>query len=262
MSDPTPDDAGAARAPVRRRSRRWIFWTVVGCLVGLILVGLLLPMRRCAREAARRSQCMLNLREIGMALREYVERHGHLPPAHTVDGDGRPLHSWRTLILPYLGERKLFESIDLTKPWDDPANARARARMPQVYRCPSSDAAPNVTAYVAVVSPEGCFRPDGSLPLAEIPAAAHDTLLVIEVAQSRAVPWMAPDDIDADEFLTMGADGSVTSHHGGGITPVVFADGACQPLFLSGTDGLSVERRRAMLTTAADSPPEDPRADP
>lgn len=252
MDDPPADDV-TAKAPRRRRG--WPWWIVVAGLSCLVVVGLLLPARRCAREAARRSACTNNMREIVRALRAYAARHGSLPPAHTVDDAGRPLHSWRTLILPFLGERALLESIDLTKPWDDPANAAARGRIPQVYRCPSASTEPGPTTYVAVVAAAGCFRPAGAMTEADLVAAAHDTLMVIEVPESRSVHWMAPSDIDADEFLRMGAGAGTVSHHAGAITMAAFADGAVRPLLLSGRDGLALERRRAFLTMAADSPP-------
>ena len=55
----------------------------------------------------------------------YEQAYNALPPAYTVDANGRPLHSWRTLILPYLEQESLYQTIDLSKPWNDPANARA-----------------------------------------------------------------------------------------------------------------------------------------
>src|SRR5258708_3361414 len=70
-------------------------------IIGL-LIGLLLPAPRSARPAARRAQCNNNLKQIALALQNYEQAHKALPPAYTVDAEGRPLHSWRTLILPYL----------------------------------------------------------------------------------------------------------------------------------------------------------------
>ena len=84
---------------------------------------------------------MSNLHQISIALQLYAAAHGGLPPAYTTDADGKPLHSWRTLILPYLEHQQLYESIDLAKPWDDPANAEACKAALSVYQCPSTLAA-------------------------------------------------------------------------------------------------------------------------
>src|SRR5262245_52541441 len=82
---------------------------VIGVL-GL-LVALLLPaFPRTAREAARRMQCGNHLKQIGLALQTYHDVYGSLPPAYIADASGKPLHSWRVLILPFLGERSLYEA--------------------------------------------------------------------------------------------------------------------------------------------------------
>src|SRR4051794_16138712 len=63
-----------------------------------VLLALLLPATRSTRGAARRSQCVNNLKQIALALHSYEQAHKALPPAYTVDAQGRRLHSWRTLI--------------------------------------------------------------------------------------------------------------------------------------------------------------------
>ena len=93
---------------------------LLGC--GGILVALLLPAVSAAREAARRTQCMNHLKQVALALHNYHDVFQAFPPAYTVDEDGKPLHSWRTLILPYLEQAALYEQIDLSKPWDAPEN--------------------------------------------------------------------------------------------------------------------------------------------
>ena len=86
----------------------------------VVLIALMLPAMRSAREPARRTQCRYNLKQIGLALHEYEQAFGVLPPAYTVDAEGKRLQSWRVLILPYLDQAALYKLIDLTKPWDDP----------------------------------------------------------------------------------------------------------------------------------------------
>ncbi|MEM7313616.1 MAG: DUF1559 domain-containing protein, partial [Planctomycetota bacterium] len=65
--------------------------------------------------------CHSNLTRIGQAMSQYVKEKGHYPPAYVTDDNGKPLYSWRVLLLPYLGEDRLHTQFDLTKAWDDPA---------------------------------------------------------------------------------------------------------------------------------------------
>ena len=53
------------------------------------------------------------MKEIVMAIEEYKGKNGHYPPAYIADGNGKPLHSWRVLILPFLGYDGLYKSIQL-----------------------------------------------------------------------------------------------------------------------------------------------------
>ncbi len=71
-----------------------------------ILAGLLLPAVQAAREAARRVQCSNNLKQIGLALHNYNAAYKSLPPPYTVDANGQKLHSWRTLILPFIEQKR------------------------------------------------------------------------------------------------------------------------------------------------------------
>src|SRR5690606_31743937 len=121
-----------------------------------------------ARGPARGAQCLNNLKNIGLAVLNYEAAYGALPPAYTVDAEGQPLHSWRTLLLPYLDQASLYERIDLSKPWDDPANAVAFETIIEVYQCPNLNPESNLTTYAAMVGPDACFLPTESRRLDEI----------------------------------------------------------------------------------------------
>src|SRR5437868_918460 len=62
------------------------------------------------------------LQTVGRALRTYHELHGHLPPAVVRDANGRPLYSWRVLLLPYLEDGDRFAGFRTDEPWDSPRN--------------------------------------------------------------------------------------------------------------------------------------------
>jgi len=171
-----------------------------------VLVALLLPSQRGSREAARRMHCANNLKRIALALQSYESTYHCLPPAYTVDAAGKPLHSWRTLILPFMeGKRALYEQIDLSKPWDDPANRVAANSGVLVYRCPSGATGCNETTYLAIVAPGGCFKPTDSRPIAQVTDRKDLTLMVIDVPDEHAVHWMSPTDASEELVLSLGA---------------------------------------------------------
>lgn len=76
------------------------------------------------------------LRQIADAIRSYHDAHGVLPPAVVRGPDGTPWHSWRTLLLPYLGEesRALHAEYRFSEPWNSSHNRRLLSRCPKVYR--------------------------------------------------------------------------------------------------------------------------------
>ncbi len=205
-----------SETPVRQRGtlgRRLAELLTVVAIIG-ILVALLLPAVRTSREPARRTQCANNLKQIALALQNYESVYHSLPPAYTVDTEGKPLHSWRTLILPYVEQKSLYDRIDLSKPWDDPANKEVRETTLAVYQCPSAVCPPGHTTYLAVVAPGGCFRPAGPRKLSEITDSRDLTLMVVDVDPDHGVPWMSPSDADEQWLLQLG-DPARLPHPGG-----------------------------------------------
>jgi prepilin-type N-terminal cleavage/methylation domain-containing protein/prepilin-type processing-associated H-X9-DG protein len=239
----------ATRRPAGGRGFTLVEFLVVVAII-VLLIALLLPARRTAREAARRAQCVNNLKQIARAILAYQDEHQALPPAYTVGPDGRPLHSWRTLVLPYLEQRSLYDSIDLSKPWDDPANARARETALAVFQCPSgtqalrgTQAPPNATTYLASVGLESALAPVRARPLSEVTDGLASTFLVIEVGEEDAVPWMAPTDADEALIRKIGPESKLP--HPGGVNAALL-DGSAH--FYKAT--MPAERRRALITIA------------
>jgi hypothetical protein len=233
----------APSAPKQNRLFGCFTWlTILG--IGAVVVFFMLPAYRRAPEAARRSQCKNNLKMIGIALHNYENDYGTFPPAYTVDADGKPLHSWRTLILPYLDQHGLYNSIDLAKPWNDPINAAAFAGSKvREYSCPSDRLPPNHTTYLANAARHGCFRNREPLKISQISDGMSDTLMVIEVPLDWSVLWMSPQDADEALILSIGAD-SKLPHTGG--SHVLLCDGAIR--FLS--NGTPAATRRALISVA------------
>ncbi|HVX64806.1 MAG TPA: DUF1559 domain-containing protein [Pirellulales bacterium] len=206
---------------------------VVGMLVcGGVLLALLLPAVQTAREAARRSQCTNNLKQIGLALQNYHDVYGAFPPAYLADEDGKPMHSWRVLILPFLEQKPLYDRYRFDEPWDGPNNRLLAASMPTVFRCASEQPSPpGVTSYVGVSGPGAIF--DGAKPTAifSINDGTSNTLMVVEFAGNN-IQWLEPRDLDASQLTAVvnAPDGvNISSEHPGGAN-ALFADGHVQLL--------------------------------
>jgi hypothetical protein len=201
-----------------KSKRRWMP-SLIGVLAVLgviaMLIGLLIPARRGTGEPGRANTCRNNIRNVILALVQYESAHGELPPAYTVDAEGKPLHSWRTLILPFLDQHSLYEKIDLTKPWDDPANQAARDASVELYQCPSAGCPPTHTVYFAMVGPDRCLRPGEPRKLAEITDDHGLTLMIAEGDTADAVHWMSP--VDAAEPTLLNLKQARRLAHPGGV---------------------------------------------
>ncbi len=108
-----------------------------------LLAGLLLPAVQSARESARRTTCMNNLRNHALALANYHASHMRLPPGRNsgrLSPEGPILgYSWAAYILPHLEQVPLSRSLDFQLPWNAPANKKAVETQLVLFQCPSSE---------------------------------------------------------------------------------------------------------------------------
>ena len=200
---------------------------VAGVCVIAILVALLLPAIQAARSAARRSQSMNNLKQIGLALHMYHDTHKSFPPAYVADAAGKPLYSWRVLILPYIEQNGLYEQFDKTKAWDAPENIGISSMMISVYHSPSdSSLAPNGTNYFCFMGPNTAFPKDKAISFNEMTDGSSNTLVAIET-KGIAGSWAAPIDIDVATIQPVlgNAPGQIQPCYPGG-TNIGLADGS------------------------------------
>jgi prepilin-type processing-associated H-X9-DG protein len=240
VSPPAAQGTGAGTAIL-------IVVLVAAVLVGLLVCGgaaLLLPAVQSAREAARRSQCTNHLKQIVVALHNYHDTYGRFPSAVITDKDGRPMHSWRVAILPFLEQKPLYDQYDFNQPWDSPKN-RALAGIPMgVYQCPSANnPTPTETNYVMIVG-KGTIGglPNEKVGMADITDGTVNTILVVEVV-GTGIQWMEPKDLSIEELAARLNDGSakcISSRHPGGAN-VAMADGSVR--FLSNATDAQTLRR-------------------
>ncbi|MGQ9564741.1 MAG: DUF1559 domain-containing protein [Thermogutta sp.] len=126
-----------------RRGFTLVELLVVIAIIGL-LIALLLPAVQAAREAARRSQCTNNLKQIGLALHTYVDANGRFPMLsvrftwYTNSWQTQHL-SWRTRILPYVEQKSIYDRVNWIdrQVWNVEPGLTIRNTDLAVYRCPS-----------------------------------------------------------------------------------------------------------------------------
>jgi hypothetical protein len=226
-----------------------VVFIVVGCafavlvVCGGLVVALLLPLTS-SREPARRSQCKNNLKQIGLALHNYHDVYGTFPPAYVADASGRPMHSWRVLILPFLDQEPLHHEYDFSEPWDGPNNSRLLDRMPAVYLCPSHTSPPGntSTSYVAPFGEHCIFRGSEPVKIGAVIDGLSNTLMVGEAASAN-IPWMKPEDIDIATHPTLGDSAGFNSDHSAGVH-FLMGDGAVRFIALT----IAPQTFQALLT--------------
>ncbi|WP_435020937.1 DUF1559 domain-containing protein [Tundrisphaera sp. TA3] len=239
------DHTGPTMGPSRPGARRGLTLVELLVIVAILalLIAFLLPSVRTAGEAARRSQCVNHLKQIGVGVFNYEYAFHCLPPASTADEEGRPLHGWRTLTLAYVEQDTVYQTINLARSWDDATNTTASGIAVPIYHCPSSPAPAATTTYLGIATPDGCFPPGRLRTMEEITDGTGSTLMVIEAGEEHAAPWPAP--VDAGERLILGLGSDAKLRHPGGSN-ALFADGSVR--FLKAT--VPTEVRRAWISVA------------
>lgn len=228
----SPESSGASAAKAKSMGCLWPALALGGIFLALGFFALMFVsgMSRRGMPAAKRTQCKNNLKQIGLALHNYHDAYNEFPPAYSADNQGIKLHSWRTLILPYMEEQELYNSIDLTKPWNDPANAEAYESRPEIFACPSSNIPDTQTTYMGLVGDDHFFGEDRPCRIRDIAGGTSSTIAVTEVPIAQAVHWMEPTDTAIEFFTSINQDQEVA--HEGGVQ-VLLADGSARFISLS-----------------------------
>jgi hypothetical protein len=217
----------------------------VAVLGAVLLATWLLPAASDAAQKAR-AECMSNLNQIALAMRQYEAANGCFPPAFIPDKQGNPMHSWRILLLPYLGQQDLYDRYRFDEPWDSPHNRTVTDLVIGLYQCPAEPATRQpTTSYMMVVGPHTISVGSEPRKIAEITDGLAHTIMLVEVADSTTW-WAEPADLHFDR-ITFTVNGSkrqgISSFHPHGAN-VAFCSGSVR--FLE--NSINPQLVKAMLT--------------
>jgi hypothetical protein len=169
---------------------------VVLPLDGLPLAAAYAAAVKRAETAAAVAQSSNNLKQIGLAMHNYHDANGNMPPAAVCDKKGKPQLSWRVLILPYIEQEALYKKFKLDEPWDSENNKKLLDQMPKVYMIPGQKAAANETHYRVFAGNGAAFEWVKGVRLIDYTDGTSNTIMVATAA--TAVPWTKPDELEFD----------------------------------------------------------------
>jgi prepilin-type N-terminal cleavage/methylation domain-containing protein len=163
-------------------SKRSDAFTLIELLVAIaiiaILIALLLPAVQYAREAARRTQCKNNLKQIGLALHNYHSALGVFPPAYiaadlTDPENTAPGWGWTSMLLPYLDQGPVYNRCNFDLPIEHPTNITVQGERLSLFMCPTDtmahpfdvtdDSGGILASQVATNSYAACFGSGGEI---------------------------------------------------------------------------------------------------
>ena len=225
------------------------------------------PLER-ARAAARRTASMNNLKQLALAFHNYHDAYNAFPPAAVIGPNGKPWHSWRVLVLPFIEELDLYKQYDFSQPWDSPKNLAVAEKMPAIFRDPAREGPPDtLTDYAAITGEAAIFQPGvvtmtsaddfpaclktaKKVGFASITDGTSNTILFATVDPARKIPWTKPEDIVLDDtFPGIGKPAGIGAIHplgDGRVGLFAFADGSVHLI----ADTVDTETLRKFLTRA------------
>jgi hypothetical protein len=152
-----------------------------------------------ARQNARRTQSINNLKQIGLAMHMYHDKYKRFPPAASYDATGKPLLSWRVHILPFLDQQVLYNQFKLDEPWDSEHNKKVAETVPAQYLDPAAGLKPGLTTYLVPMGEGTVFGGKESMGLRDVIDGSSNTIMVVNVIPDRAVIWTKPEDLEVKE---------------------------------------------------------------
>jgi len=162
-----------------------------------------------------------------MAVASYSDAKSHYPPAYVLGPDGRPWHSWRVLILPYIEGHAIYQRYRFEEPWDGPNNSTLADQMPKIFAFATGDSEKHVANYLAVVGTETIWP--GEKPFKSEPKNGNSSTILLVENKGLKVHWMEPRDLLFSEmsFELQKPNGISSTYRTPGV---VMADGSLRSL--------------------------------
>ncbi|HQR08953.1 MAG TPA: DUF1559 domain-containing protein [Gemmatales bacterium] len=188
------------------------------------------------RYAADKMLSASNMRQLMIAMHNYHNDFNMLPPVMSMK-DGKPLHSWRVHILPYIEEDKLYKQLKLDEPWDSEHNKKVFESnpMPKFFEHPHlRDGASKKTYYQVFYSKadnknSAAFRPDKKLTLGQLAVQDGNSNTIAMAEHGKPVLWFQPEDIEFDSEKPFPP---LKSTWGNKLVQVAFFDASIRTLIL------------------------------
>jgi len=185
------------------------------------------------QAAAKTTQSRNQMKQITLALHNYLSAHGHFPPAIVLGPDGKPWHSWRVFVLPFMEQASLNDAYRFTEPWNSEHNMKIAETILPMYNDPiHDDPKSNFAHYAAAVGDDtvlSTIQFDGTeegLKIAlkdctnfqDIKDGTSSTIMVGTINPSEKIVWTEPRDVEVDrEQFELSSPGSFSTPHD--ITP-------------------------------------------
>lgn len=208
-----------------------------------IILGAVVSTLRWASRQTLQSGCDGRLGAIALALHQYHQDYGCFPPAYIADARGKPVHSWRLLVLASADypAKSVYDSYNFDETWDSPNNNKLAASMAEFYTCPNQHmhSGSTLTNYVVIVGPGTVFPGARPTALTDARDSPNHTILIAEVADS-GINWMEPRDLELSRMSFLPNDPSrpsISSRDPGG-PGIVLADGTRMRLGKHSSSGL------------------------
>lgn len=244
MTSPATDSS--PRKPI---PKRLLAIYVVSAFALAVVATFIWLMLREYRESAHTDRCRANLKRIATALQAYHDIHSSFPPAYVVDSNGNRLHSWRVLLLPFLGQEDLYAEYRFDEPWNGQHNRVLATKMPDFFACSSGAGRANgVTNFLAVVGRATAWPEHYAARLEDFSDGTSNTIQIVESGDSDVL-WLEPRDITHHQAIKRDQPvnyPTISSTRGHGDTVcVATADGAVRMLR---RETLGQEVFRSLLT--------------